>query len=467
MSGWARALSLAAVLVVMACLVPAATASLHAEETLASQFAEFKQKHGRVYGSAAEEAFRLSVFRANLFLARLHAAANPHANFGVTPFSDLTREEFRSRYQNGAAHFAAAQERARVPVDVEVVGAPAAKDWREEGAVTAVKNQGMCGSCWAFAAIGNIEGQWFLAGNPLTRLSEQMLVSCDNTNSGCGGGSPFRAFKWIVDRNNGAVYTEDSYPYHSCIGIKLPCKDSNRTVGATISGYVTIPSDEKRIAAVLAVKGPLSVAVDASSWMPYTGGVLTNCVSKKLDHAVLLVGYNDSAAVPYWIIKNSWTTHWGEGGYIRIAKGSNQCLVKEGVSSALVGGPGTTPETTTTTTTSAPGPSPSYFVQMSCTDAACSVGCENVTLPTGQCLLTTSGVSAIVTCGAETLTEEVFLTSTHCSGPSVRSSVPLNKCNRLIRGSVEFFCGSSSSGRLADVDRQRRYQPYHSRHRRL
>ncbi|EAN99045.1 putative cysteine peptidase [Trypanosoma cruzi] len=92
MSGWARALSLAAVLVVMACLVPAATASLHAEGTLASQFAEFKQKHGRVYGSAAEEAFRLSVFRANLFLARLHAAANPHATFGVTPFSDLTRE---------------------------------------------------------------------------------------------------------------------------------------------------------------------------------------------------------------------------------------------------------------------------------------------------------------------------------------------------------------------------------------
>ncbi|PWV12496.1 putative cysteine peptidase [Trypanosoma cruzi] len=145
MSGWARALLLAAVLVVMACLVPAATASLHAEETLASQFAEFKQKHGRVYESAAEEAFRLSVFRENLFLARLHAAANPHATFGVTPFSDLTREEFRSRYHNGAAHFAAAQERARVPVNVEVVGAPAAVDWRARGAVTAVKDQGQCG----------------------------------------------------------------------------------------------------------------------------------------------------------------------------------------------------------------------------------------------------------------------------------------------------------------------------------
>ncbi|KAF8296464.1 putative cysteine peptidase [Trypanosoma cruzi] len=103
MSGWARALSLAAVLVVMACLVPAATASLHAEETLASQFAEFKQKHGRVYGSAAEEAFRLSVFRENLFLARLHAAANPHATFGVTPFSDLTREDSGPATTTGGA----------------------------------------------------------------------------------------------------------------------------------------------------------------------------------------------------------------------------------------------------------------------------------------------------------------------------------------------------------------------------
>ncbi|KAF8300355.1 putative cysteine peptidase [Trypanosoma cruzi] len=467
MSGWARALLLAAVLVVMACLVPAATASLHAEETLTSQFAEFKQKHGRVYESAAEEAFRLSVFRENLFLARLHAAANPHATFGVTPFSDLTREEFRSRYHNGAAHFAAAQERARVPVKVEVVGAPAAVDWRARGAVTAVKDQGQCGSCWAFSAIGNVECQWFLAGHPLTNLSEQMLVSCDKTDFGCSGGLMNNAFEWIVQENNGAVYTEDSYPYASGEGISPPCTTSGHTVGATITGHVELPQDEAQIAAWLAVNGPVAVAVDASSWMTYTGGVMTSCVSEQLDHGVLLVGYNDSAAVPYWIIKNSWTTQWGEDGYIRIAKGSNQCLVKEEASSAVVGGPGPTPEPTTTTTTSAPGPSPSYFVQMSCTDAACIVGCENVTLPTGQCLLTTSGVSAIVTCGAETLTEEVFLTSTHCSGPSVRSSVPLNKCNRLLRGSVEFFCGSSSSGRLADVDRQRRHQPYHSRHRRL
>ncbi|KEG07273.1 cruzipain precursor [Trypanosoma grayi] len=97
-----------AILALVVCLAPVAMASLHADETLASQFAAFKQRHGKMYGSAAEEAYRLRVFKDNLFVTRLHAAANPHATFGVTPFSDLTREEFEARYHNAAAHFAAA-----------------------------------------------------------------------------------------------------------------------------------------------------------------------------------------------------------------------------------------------------------------------------------------------------------------------------------------------------------------------
>nr|AFA34858.1 cathepsin L-like protein [Trypanosoma dionisii] len=466
MTSWARALLLVAVLVVMACLVPAATASLHAEETLASQFADFKQRYGRVYKSAAEEAFRLSVFRKNLLDAKLHAAANPHATFGVTPFSDLTREEFRSRHHSGAAHFAAGRKRARVPVDVGVGDAPAAVDWRDRGAVTPVKDQGQCGSCWAFSAIGNVEGQWFLAGNALTSLSEQMLVSCDTMDSGCDGGLMNSAFEWIVEHHNGTVYTEESYRYASGDGIAQPCRTSGRTVGAVITGHVKLPPDEAKMATWLAANGPLAVAVDASSWMFYTGGVLTSCVSNELDHGVLLVGYNDSAAPPYWIVKNSWGTLWGEDGYVRIAKGTNQCLVKEEASSAVVGGPGPAPEPNTTTTTSAPGPSPSHFVQMSCNDAACSEECENVTLPTDQCLLTSSGGSAIVRCEAAALTEEVFFTSENCSGPSMNSSVSLNECHQLAQGSVEFFCGAGSAARLAHVDTYRRYQTHHGRHRR-
>ncbi|KAH8618162.1 putative Papain family cysteine protease [Trypanosoma vivax] len=138
-------------------------------------------------GPAAEEAFRLRVFEDNMRRSRMYAAANPHATFGVTPFSDLTPEEFRTRYHNGERHFEAARGRVRTLVQVPPGKAPAAVDWRRKGAVTPVKDQGTCGSCWSFSAIGNIEGQWAAAGNPLTSLSEQMLVSCDFKDNGCGG----------------------------------------------------------------------------------------------------------------------------------------------------------------------------------------------------------------------------------------------------------------------------------------
>nr|prf Cys protease:ISOTYPE=1 [Trypanosoma rangeli] len=467
MTGPARTLSLVAVLVVVLCLLPAAMASLRVEETLASQFAAFKQRHGKVYGSAAEEAFRLGVFKENLLFARLHAAANPHASFAVTPFSDLTREEFRSRYHNAAAHFAAAQKRVRVPVEVEVEvgGPPAAVDWRARGAVTAIKDQGNCSSCWAFSTIGNIEGQWHLAGNPLTGLSEQMLVSCDNADNGCDGGLMDSAFDWIVEQNNGSVYTEASYSYVSGGGDSQTCDMSDHVVGAVISGHVDLPQDEDKMAAWLAVNGPLAIAVDATSFMSYTGGVLTNCVSDQLDHGVVLVGYNDSSNPPYWIIKNSWGADWGEEGYIRIQKGTNQCLVKNYACSAVVGGPAPTPNpSTTTTTTSAPGPS--LLVQQLCSGPGCTTGCVNSSFPTGQCVHF-GRVSAILTCDATSAVEKLFPLSTDCTGPSLPVSVPLNKCLSFFIGSVEFFCVSSATARPIEVDKLSRYQPYQGSHRRL
>lgn len=327
-----------AVLVIAACLVPVAMARLYAEVTPESLFAAFKQKYGKTYANDTEESFRQHVFTHNVLIARRHAALNPHATFGVTPFSDLTETEFRSHYHNAAAHFAAAERRVRVPV--EVVGntddVPAAIDWRKKGAVTPVKDQGFCGSCWAFSAIGNIEGQWHLAGNPLTSLSEQMLVSCDELDNGCGGGLMDNAFKWIIQENNGTVYTEASYPYKSGKGSTPLCMSSRAKEGAKISSYRSLPQDEDKIANWLATHGPVSVAVDATTFQTYTGGVITNCESQQLDHGVLLVGYNNTNDPPYWIIKNSWNTIWGEDGYVRIEKGTNQCLVKNYAHSSLI-----------------------------------------------------------------------------------------------------------------------------------
>lgn len=331
-------LALVVLLLIVACLVPVATARLYAGVTPESQFAAFKERYGKKYANDTEESFRLHVFTRNLLIAGQHAAANPHATFGITPFLDLTHAEFRSRYRNAAAHFAAAKSRVGAPVmrEVDVGGAPAAIDWRTKGAVTHVKNQGACGSCWAFSAIGNIEGQWHLAGNPLTSLSEQMLVSCDTIDAACGGGDMDDAFRWIIEQNNGTVYTEASYPYESEYGDVSSCTRMRRKKGATISRHIQLPNDEDAIARWLALHGPVSVAVDATVFQYYAGGVITNCISEQLDHGVLLVGYNNTHNPPYWIIKNSWSAAWGEEGYVRIEKGTNQCLVKNFPVSALV-----------------------------------------------------------------------------------------------------------------------------------
>jgi cathepsin F/cysteine peptidase B len=199
-------------------------------------------------------------------------------------------------------------------------------DWREKGAVTAVKNQGQCGSCWAFSSTGSIEAQWFLAGHPLVSVSEQELVSCDKTDSGCDGGLMDNAWTWLVEKEKGEIATEASYPYVSGNG-DVPRCELPKTTGATISGHEDLPTNEDQMATWMLTNGPISIAVDATSWQTYTSGIMTNCISTQVDHGVLAVGFDDNNEPPYWIIKNSWAADWGEKGYIRVKKGANECLI--------------------------------------------------------------------------------------------------------------------------------------------
>jgi len=201
--------------------------------------------------------------------------------------------------------------------------------------VTYVKNQGQCGSCWSFSTTGNIEGQWALSGQGLVSLSEQELVSCDTNDNGCSGGLPDNAFNWLIDTTGGAIATDASYPYVSGDGQVPGCAGSG-TTGATISSYTDIPQAEASIASYCAQHGPVSVAVDATSWQTYNGGVLENCVSNQLDHAVLVVGFTTDQSPPYWIVKNSWGPSWGEAGYIYVGYGTNQCLIADAPSSSIV-----------------------------------------------------------------------------------------------------------------------------------
>jgi cathepsin L len=208
---------------------------------------------------------------------------------------------------------------------------PKSLDWRQHGYVTPVKDQGQCGSCWAFSSTGALEGQHFRRTGDLISLSEQNLVDCSKKygNMGCEGGLMDNAFKYI--RDNHGVDTENSYPYEAH---DSKCRFKNKTVGADDKGYVDLPSgNEAMLTKAIAMKGPVSVAIDASqeSFRLYDGGVYDeeNCNNSQdeLDHGVLVIGYGtDPVHGAYYLVKKSWSETWGQSGYIKMARNKdNQC----------------------------------------------------------------------------------------------------------------------------------------------
>lgn len=424
-------------------------------QAAAEQYKNFKQTHGKSFGESAVEGEQFNAFKSNMRTAVRLSAANPHAHYDVSgKFADMTPQAFAAQYLNPDYYQSQlAAHNAREKVYTGARGAVAQSDWREQGAVTPVKNQGQCGSCWAFSAIGNIEGQWAAAGHPLTALSEQMLVSCDKVDQACNGGIMDQAWDWIIENNSGNVFTEESYPYSSGSGTVGTCQSDGK-VGATIMGHVALEQDEEAIAAWLATNGPISIAVDASTWQLYFGGVVSNCFSQQLNHGVLLVGHNDNANPPYWIVKNSWGTSWGENGYIRLAKGSNQCMMKEYAVSARVGGPTTPPAPTTSgAPTSSPAPSPNakVVIQRSCYNSGCSLMCSNSSYPTGVCVPSQNGGSAIISCSATEVTEQVY-SSNDCSGVAHASSMPVGQCLSSYLGYIENVCSdAAASATMANV----------------
>jgi cathepsin F/cysteine peptidase B len=311
-------------------LLLAVVCVLAAEKNYVMMFENFKAKYSRKYSSPAEESKRLHIFVMNMKKAEKLAKANPLATFGANEFADMSAAEFKTRH-NSEKQYKLLVEKRKPVADLftaeQVKAATGSNiDWREKGAVTAVKNQGQCGSCWSFSSTGSIEAQWFLAGHTLVSVSEQELVSCDTTDSGCDGGLMDNAWTWLVEHEKGEIATEESYPYVSGNGDVPKCK-LPKTTGATISGHEDLPKNEDQMATWMLTNGPISIAVDATSWQTYTSGIMTNCISSQVDHGVLAVGFDDNHTPPYWIIKNSWGAEWGEKGYIRVEKGKDECLI--------------------------------------------------------------------------------------------------------------------------------------------
>jgi len=246
-----------------------------------------------------------------------HNNANYSYSVGMNAFGDLTAEEFAATHTGG-----------RLPENVEIedneilipAANPATMDWRSKGAVTPIKNQGQCGSCWAFAAVASMEGVWQISKGNLVSLSEQQLVDCSTGNYGCNGGWSTVAFQYVI--TNKGITGESDYPYKAKGG---SCAASGKPIRATFSSYksVTRNSDSSLETAVSSCPVAVFIEADKSSFQFYSGGIFSdpNC-GTNTDHVVTLVGYNVQGSAQYWILKNSWGTGWGTSGYMYIARGN-------------------------------------------------------------------------------------------------------------------------------------------------
>jgi cathepsin F len=253
----------------------------------------------------------------------------------MNKFADMSAAEFKKTYRNLNINMVDVIKRNAEEVHIMMIddSLPTSWDWREHGAVGKVKDQGQCGSCWAFSTVGNLEGLYAIKNKTQKSFSEQQLVDCDKIDSGCNGGLMENAYKYI--QQAGGLELEADYKYTAR---GQSCKFDKKKSAVNVTGFETVGTDEERIKSYLQSTGPLAVALNAEPLQFYSGGIIdmdeSECDPSALDHGVTLVGYGTEDGKDFWIVRNSWGAGWGEQGYFRMARGKGTCGINTYVVSA-------------------------------------------------------------------------------------------------------------------------------------
>ncbi|KAL6216629.1 PREDICTED: cysteine proteinase RD21a [Fragaria vesca subsp. vesca] len=291
------------------------------DDEVMSLYERWLAEHGKAYNGLGEKEKRFQIFKDNLKFIDEHNALNLSYKLGLNRFADLSNDEYRSTFLGTKPRAMNRLSKTKSDRYAPRVGdqLPDSVDWRKEGAVTAVKDQGQCGSCWAFSTICAVEGINKIVTGDLISLSEQELVDCDKTyNEGCNGGLMDYAFEFII--NNGGIDSEDDYPYKGYDSTCDTYRKNARVV--SIDSYEDVPTyDEKALKKAVANQ-PIAVAIEGGGreFQLYSSGVFTGRCGTALDHGVAVVGYGTEHGSDYWIVRNSWGDSWGESGYIRMER---------------------------------------------------------------------------------------------------------------------------------------------------
>lgn len=284
-----------------------------------NEFLNYMDKYNKHY-SYDEFLERYTIFEQNYKYIQEHNQRNMNWGLDMNVWMDRTWEEF-SDNRVGLHLFPSESQTIILSDLVDPTDIPKSWDWREHGVVNPVKDQGQCGSCWAFSGISTIESAYALKHQKLYNLSEQQLVDCSERDNGCNGGLMDDVFSFATKTS---LCESDDYPYHAHDGVCKRCEGK-----VNVERFVDITSRNEHDILKALLKQPISVAIEADQrgFQFYRSGVFDGECGTRLDHGVVLVGYGTENGVDYWLIRNSWGSHWGDHGYIKIRRGTNQCGV--------------------------------------------------------------------------------------------------------------------------------------------